>query len=102
MFSWKNSFLSDISTWREKGSEHPRAVLRMFDVSARPFVRWDVLSFSVPMKKSVMMTGNMKESFLITQSWSKIQKRIRYGEAGISAGVDVRGETETLGRRCNT
>lgn len=61
----------------EKGSEHPRAILGMFDVSARPFVSGEVLSFSVPMNKFVTMIGNMEESFLITLSWSKVQKRIK-------------------------
>jgi hypothetical protein len=42
----------------EKGSDHPRGVLGMFDVSARPFVSGDVLSFSVPMNKFVTMVGN--------------------------------------------
>ena len=60
----------------EKASDHPRAVLGMFDISARPFVSGEVLSFSVPMNKFVTMVGNMEESFLITQSWSKVQKRI--------------------------
>jgi uncharacterized protein (DUF169 family) len=60
----------------EKGYEHPRGVLGMFDVSARPFVSGEVLSFSVPINKFVTMIGNMEESFLITQSWSKVQKRI--------------------------
>ena len=61
----------------EKGSDHPRAVLGMFDVSARPFVSEDVLSFAVPMNKFVTMVENIEESFLITKSWGKIQKRIR-------------------------
>ena len=61
----------------EKDTERPRAVLGMFDVSARPFIPEDVLSFSVPMNKFVKMIGNMGESFLITQSWSKINKRIK-------------------------
>ena len=60
----------------EKESEHPRGILGMFDVSARPFVSGDVLSFSVPMKRFAVMIGNMEESFLITQSWGKIQRRI--------------------------
>ncbi len=60
----------------EKGSDHPRGVLGMFDVSARPFISGDVLSFSIPMNKFITMIGNMEESFLITQSWSKVQKRI--------------------------
>lgn len=61
----------------EKESDYPRAVLGMFDVSARPFVSEDVLSFSVPMKKFVTMVNNMVESFLITSAWSKVQKRIK-------------------------
>lgn len=60
----------------EKNSEHPRAVLGMFDVSARPCVPEDVLTFSMPMKKFVRMIENMPESFLITPSWSKVHKRI--------------------------
>ncbi len=61
----------------EKESDSPRAVLGMFDVSARPFVSKDILSFSVPMSKFITMTENMDESFLITPSWGKIQKRIK-------------------------
>ena len=61
----------------EKGSDFPRAVLGMFDVSARPFVAWNVLSFSVPINKIITMVENMDESFLITPSWHKIQKRIK-------------------------
>jgi len=61
----------------EKDSHRPRGVIGMFDISARPFVPRNVLTFSVPMKKFVTMIENMKESFLITKSWRKIQKRIR-------------------------
>jgi hypothetical protein len=49
----------------------------MFDVSARPCVPTDVLTFSVPMKRFIRMVGNMEESFLITNSWRKVLKRIR-------------------------
>ena len=48
----------------------------MFDVSARPFVAKDVLSFAAPMSKFKRMVDNMEESFLITESWRKVQKRI--------------------------
>jgi len=51
--------------------------LGMFDVSARPCVPTDVLTFSVPMKRFIRMVGNMEESFLITNSWRKVLKRIR-------------------------
>jgi uncharacterized protein (DUF169 family) len=61
----------------EKDADNPRAVLGMFDVSARPFVSENVLSFSVPMKKFITMVDNIEESFLITYSWSKVQQRIK-------------------------
>lgn len=60
----------------EKDSACPRGVLGMFDVSARPFIPGDVLSFAVSMKKFVKMIENIEESFLITGSWQKVQKRI--------------------------
>ena len=60
----------------EKDSPHPRAVIGMFDPSARPYVPEDVLSFSVPMTKLVTMIENMEESFLITDTWKKLRKRI--------------------------
>ena len=60
----------------EKNSNRPRGVIGMFDVSARPFVPKDVLTFSVPMNKFATMIENMEESFLITKSWGKVQTRI--------------------------
>ncbi|OGO22171.1 MAG: hypothetical protein A2144_14165 [Chloroflexi bacterium RBG_16_50_9] len=60
----------------EKDSQHPRAVIGMFDPSARPYVPKDVLSFSVPMSKFVRMMENMEESFLTTDTWKKLHKRI--------------------------
>lgn len=60
----------------EGGSERLRGVIGMFDPSARPFVPKDVLTFSVPMSKFVRMIDNMEESFLITDSWGRVQKRI--------------------------
>jgi len=61
----------------ERESDRPRAVVGMFDVSARPFVSEDVLSFSVPMNKFTSMVRNMDESFLITKSWGKVRRRIK-------------------------
>ena len=63
----------------EKDSERPRGVLGMFDVSARPFVPKEVLTFAVPMNKFVRMIENMEESFLITASWRKVNKRLNLG-----------------------
>jgi len=59
----------------------PRAVLGMFDVSARPCVPADILSFAVPMPLFERMVSNMEESFLITDSWKKVKRRISAGSA---------------------
>jgi uncharacterized protein (DUF169 family) len=64
----------------ENESDYPKAVIGMFDVSARPFISENVLSFSVPINKFSIMIENMEESFLITGSWDKIQKRIKKTE----------------------
>lgn len=61
----------------EKESDHPRGVFGMFDVSARPCVQENILTFSFPMKKFIRMIENMEESFLITPSWEKVRKRIK-------------------------
>ncbi len=60
----------------EYRSDHPRAVLGMFDVSARPGVDPNALTFAVPMQKFERMVENMDESFLITESWRKVQSRM--------------------------
>lgn len=60
----------------ESKKENPKAILGMFDVSARPYVPKNTLSFAVPMKKFEQMIKNMDDSFLNTAAWSKVQKRI--------------------------
>jgi uncharacterized protein (DUF169 family) len=64
----------------EKDAQRPRGVVGMFDVSARPFVQKDDLTFAVPMNKFRRMVENMEESFLITSSWDKVKKRIGTGK----------------------
>jgi len=60
----------------ESKKEKPKAVLGMFDVSARPFVQENVLSFAIPFKRFEKIVSYMEESFLITNSWEKVRKRI--------------------------
>ncbi|HVN95097.1 MAG TPA: DUF169 domain-containing protein [Syntrophorhabdaceae bacterium] len=60
----------------ERKSARPRSILGMFDVSARPCVPADVITFATPMSKFLRMIDNMDESFLITESWKKVGKRI--------------------------
>jgi len=61
----------------ETKSQHPRGVIGMFDISARPYVPDDVMTFAAPMSKFTRMIDNMEESFLITPSWAMVQKRIK-------------------------
>jgi len=60
----------------EKTSDRPRAIIGMFDVSARPYVPKETLTFAVPINKFMRMLDNMEESFLITRSWEKVRKRL--------------------------
>lgn len=62
--------------YQEKASRNPRAIIGMFDPSARPYVPKDTLTLSLPMKKVIKMVDNMEESFLITESWNRVKKRI--------------------------
>jgi hypothetical protein len=68
--------------YRELGSQRPRAILGMFDVSARPCVPRDVLTFAVPWPKFVRMVDNMQESFLITETWGQVRGRIEWRASG--------------------
>ena len=60
----------------EKDSARPHAVIGMFDVSARPFVGGNILSFAVPFGKLTRMLDNAEESFLTTDSWATVRKRL--------------------------
>jgi uncharacterized protein (DUF169 family) len=57
-------------------SENPKAVLGMFDPSARPCVGEDELSFAVPWGKFESMARDMDESFLITETWKSMEWRL--------------------------
>ena len=61
---------------REAQTSLARAVIGMFDVSARPCVEPQVLTFAVPWRRFVRMVGNAEESFLITGSWERVRQRI--------------------------
>jgi hypothetical protein len=61
----------------EGESKNPRAVIGLFDPSARPYVGENILTFAAPMKKFAAMVSDMDESFLITPTWTRILKRIK-------------------------
>jgi len=85
----------------EQQKEKPRAVIGMFDVSARPWVKKDTLSFAVPMKKFTRMVGDMEESFLMTPSWARIRKRMSLGAhariLSVAIGFGVKGFAVVVG-----
>lgn len=60
----------------ESTKDEQKCVLGMFDVSARPGVQENILTFSMPIMRFEKMVGHMDESFLITNSWTKVRKRI--------------------------
>lgn len=61
----------------EGARPRPRAVLGLFDLSARPFVDANLLTFAVPYAMFERMAGNVPESFLAGRTWGAIRKRIR-------------------------
>ena len=56
---------------------NPRSIIGMLDVSARPCVPENTLTFTVPMPRFTRMVKNARESFLITESWNKVRNRIK-------------------------
>ncbi|MDH7509974.1 MAG: DUF169 domain-containing protein [Methanolinea sp.] len=60
----------------EGREERPRAVLGMFDPSARPCVPLDMLTMAFPMGLFYRIVDAMEESFLATGSWEKVREKI--------------------------
>ena len=60
---------------KELRSDEPKAVLGIFDTSARAFVKRDIMSFSVPWPKLLSMIDNMDDCFLNTYVWERIKNR---------------------------
>jgi uncharacterized protein (DUF169 family) len=61
---------------RQASEPRQRAVLGMFDVSARPHVPSKTLTLSISWAKFSRMVVDMDESFLVTKSWEVLRKRI--------------------------
>jgi len=62
---------------KETVREQPRAILGMFDVSARPMVEKDTLTLSMPYSIFIRLLENVSGSFLETESWKKVLRRIQ-------------------------
>ncbi len=52
------------------------AMLGMTDISARPYVPADILSFTVPWPMFLEMAGNVRGSFLDREAWQKVKARL--------------------------
>jgi len=61
---------------KEAEKAEPRATLGMFDVSARPMVEKDILTLAMPYSVFLRLLENVSGSFLETESWKKVLKRI--------------------------
>ena len=62
--------------YREEVVGTGRAVIGMFDLSARKCIQKELLSFAIPISKFMTMIDQMEESFLITDTWTSIRRRI--------------------------
>ncbi len=62
--------------YRELETAHPRAVLGMFDVTARPWVAAHEMTLAIPWPKFICMVENMDKSFLGLGDWAKVKERI--------------------------
>jgi uncharacterized protein (DUF169 family) len=61
---------------KEAETDRPRSVLGMFDVSARPMVEKEILTFAMPYSVFLRLLENVKDSFVQTESWKKVLNRI--------------------------
>ncbi len=93
LFAWANYDTSDLNSvqvpWgsgcssaitfmvneNKKGGSH--CYIGMLDVSARPFFRRDILSFSIPMSRLKQMMLTLSECCVLdSPAWQKVRKRI--------------------------
>lgn len=65
-----------ILPYREAEQSPSHAIVGMIDISARPYVDPDILSFTVPYAMFTELEGYVDESFLQTNAWKKVKARI--------------------------
>lgn len=97
LFTWANYDMEDInsvqSPWgsgcsstvtalvNENRKSGNHCFLGLFDVSARPFFKSDVLSFSIPMSRFSIMQKTLSECCVSgSPAWNKLKKRIDHGQ----------------------
>ena len=62
---------------RELEADTPKAVLGIFDPSARICIKPELMTFSIPWPKFLSMLENMDKCFLTTELWKSICKRMK-------------------------
>ncbi len=62
--------------WHEAAQPQPRAVVGMTDITARPYIDADLLSFSIPYSMFRDMEDSIPGSFLDKHDWLKVADRI--------------------------
>lgn len=62
--------------YAQGGNETPKAVVGVTDITARPMVDPDLLSFTVPFAMFEEMEANVPGSFLEKPDWKKVRARI--------------------------
>ncbi len=63
--------------YREQLQGSNRAIIGMFDPSARKCIKSDLITMAIPYAKFESMVSLMDESFLATHSWEIIRRRIK-------------------------
>ena len=62
--------------YREQLNGTGRAVIGLMDPSARKCTKGDLVTFAIPINKFMAIIDQMEESFLATDTWKIIQRRI--------------------------
>lgn len=62
--------------YAERLSDKPRSVVGMADISARPLIDKDLLSFAVPYKRFCELEANVDECFFTAEAWARVAPRL--------------------------
>ncbi len=62
--------------YAESKKENPKAVIGLTDITVRPMLEPNILSFSVPYKMFIDMEENIAGSFLEKKQWQRIKNRL--------------------------
>lgn len=62
--------------YKEKFQEFPKCVVGLIDPAARVFMPSEVLSFSMPANRLLEMADNISGSFLESDIWKNLQKKL--------------------------